>query len=253
MRKIRFVAHRGESSVAPENTREAFVLAWRNRVSWGVETDVYLTTDNVLVCMHDPNTRRTCGVDWNVREHSLAQLKTLDAGVWKGAQWLNCRVPTLREVLETMPTDGHIFVEIKSAGGGFPEAFEEARIASGVRPDQISFISFSGNELNIARAALPEYKQYLLRYSGKSKTGPGPELTAEALIAEMRELGVDGVDFAAEGMCYDAEYVKKVHDAGFEFHVWTVDLLEDALELASRGVDSITTNCPAVLAAGWPE
>ena len=44
-REVKFVAHRGESTVAPENTVPAYELAWRNNAAWGVETDVYLTKD----------------------------------------------------------------------------------------------------------------------------------------------------------------------------------------------------------------
>ncbi|MDD4818375.1 MAG: glycerophosphodiester phosphodiesterase family protein [Victivallaceae bacterium] len=250
MRKVKLVAHRGESAVAPENTVESYVLAWRNGVSWGVETDVYLTRDNVLVCMHDASAQRTANVAWLLRDHTLAELKQLDVGVWKGAQWLNCRIPTLREVLLTLPREGHIFVEIKSAGGGFAKAFEEARLGAGVSPEQVSFISFSGEELQLAGRELPEYRRYLLCWMGKEPDG-GPSLSADALIAELKKWGVDGVDIGPNH-CYDAEYVEKVHRAGFAFNVWTVDDLETAKRLESYGVDSITTNCPAKLAAMWP-
>ena len=40
-----------------------------------------------------------------------------------------------------------------------------------------------------------------------------------------------------------AEYVKTVRDAGFEFHVWTIDDLADTLEAFRRGAQTVTTNC----------
>ena len=63
--KFKFVAHRGESMFAPENTAEAYTLAWRNGTAWGAETDVYLTQDGVLVCSHDDSATRTAGIDFN--------------------------------------------------------------------------------------------------------------------------------------------------------------------------------------------
>ena len=48
----RFVAHRGYSAAAPENTALAFELAGK-AAFWGIETDISETYDNEFVCMHD--------------------------------------------------------------------------------------------------------------------------------------------------------------------------------------------------------
>ena len=66
--------------------------------------------------MHDSNAGRTCGVKRELAELTLAEIKALDAGAWKGAQWRFTRVPTLAEVLATMPDYGEIFIELKSVG-----------------------------------------------------------------------------------------------------------------------------------------
>jgi len=252
MNKLKFVAHRGESAIAPENTVEAYVLAWKNGKSWGAETDVYLSKDHVLMCCHDESTLRTCGVDWPLRNHTVAELKTLDAGNWKGAQWTGCRIPTLREVLTVMPPDGHLFVEIKSAGNGLVEAFEESRTAAGVKPEQITFISFHGEELKIIREQLPQYKTLLLIWLNVLPSGR-PEFPAEELIARLQAEQVNGVDMGFAEHCVDAAYIKKIKDAGFEVHIWTVDDISEAVRLSHAGVDSITTNRPTYLAENWPE
>ena len=113
--KFKFVAHRGESMFAPENTAEAYTLAWRNGTAWGAETDFYLTQEGVLVCSHDDSAIRTAGVDFKFRDHTLEEAKKLDVGKWKGPQWTGCKVPSLREVFNTMPPEAHIYVEIISA------------------------------------------------------------------------------------------------------------------------------------------
>ena len=79
------IAHRGESWLAPENTLAAFNLAWK-RGADAVELDVHLTADGHLIVCHDDNTERTTGRKLVIRQSTLAELRTLDAGAWKGAR-----------------------------------------------------------------------------------------------------------------------------------------------------------------------
>ena len=58
-----------------------------------------------------------------------------------------------------------------------------------------------------------------------------------------RELGVDGVDAQYVPEVVTADFIKAVHDAGFGFHVWTVDDLADTVTAFSRGAETVTTNC----------
>ena len=248
-REVKFVAHRGESTVAPENTVPAYELAWRNNAAWGVETDVYLTKDGVLICDHDGDTTRTAGVPGKIADKTLAELKALDVGSWKGPQWYGTRIPTLREVLATIPQDGHIFVEIKSAGEGFKEAFQAAFDGSGVRLDQISFISFNPDELTRIRQILPDNRTLLLLVIHDKDGKPSP--SAEELIARLQQLDFTGADVFTENNLVDAEYIKKVHDAGFEIHFWTINDTPTAKLLVERGADSITTDRSKAMFAEW--
>ncbi len=63
----------------------------------------------------------------------------------------------------------------------------------------------------------------------------------------IKKLDVTGVDAYPQDNCIDAEYINKVKDAGFEFHVWTINRFNTAKELYDMGVDSITTDCPSDL------
>ena len=248
--QVRFVAHRGESITAPENTREAYELAWRNGHAWGVETDVHLTRDGVLVCCHDPDTRRTAGVDWKIAEKTVGELKTLDVGKWKSPEYTGVKIPTLREVLTTLPPDGHIFVEIKRAGDAFAEAFRNAFSGGGVRSCQISFISFDINELRNVRKLLPQNRTLLLvglKFQDDGKISP----SAEELVATLREEKFTGVDVGVGTHPLPREYVDTIHDAGYEIHVWTVNDTAAARKLAELGVDSITTDCATKICTEW--
>ncbi len=245
-RPFRLVAHRGESVYAPENTVPAYELAWKNGAAWAAETDVYLTKDNVLVCNHDSTTDRTAKVPGTIRNMTFAELQKLDVGKWKDPQWAGTTIPALREVFAVLPENKHMFLEIKSAGDGFAEAYENARKASGISDEQITIISFSQDELRRVRESMPHMRTLWLCGIKKDENGK-LNYSAEELIEVLKKLDVTGVDAYPNDNCIDAEYIRKVKDAGFEFHVWTINRFNTAKELYDMGVDSITTDCPSDL------
>ena len=71
---VELISHRGESADAPENTMAAFRLAWERKVD-AIELDVHLTRDGELVVIHDPDTKRTTGVEKKIKEHTAAELR----------------------------------------------------------------------------------------------------------------------------------------------------------------------------------
>lgn len=237
---VKFVSHRGESESAPENTLESFALAWA-RGSRCIEGDFHLTRDNAIVCMHDDCARRTCGVDLPLAAMTLAEIKELDAGIWKGEQWKYTRVPTLSEVLKIMPDYGEIFLELKSVGpilDYLPDVFA----AAGHPAEHISFIAFDAETISTVKKRFPAHRAYWLSGSrlGASADGAGAEYTPESFVAQLRKLGVDGVDINYKHVT--KEYVDALHAAGLEFHVWTVDDAQCARRMIACGVDSITSN-----------
>ena len=95
-------AHRGASTTHPENTVAALKEAIRLGVHM-IEFDVALTKDKKLVLMHDSTLDRTTNGSGAVSDFTLAQLKELDAGSFKGEQFKDIRIPTLQEALDLMP------------------------------------------------------------------------------------------------------------------------------------------------------
>ena len=96
---MRVAAHRGFSEKYPENTMEAFRAAIELGVD-EIETDVRVSADGELVLIHDNDVSRTTDGAGKVSEMTLAELKKLDAGVKKGAEFAGARIPTLRELME---------------------------------------------------------------------------------------------------------------------------------------------------------
>jgi glycerophosphoryl diester phosphodiesterase len=102
------IAHRGGSANAPENTLAAFRNAITQGVDW-LEFDVQMTKDGALVVIHDETVDRTTDGTGAVRDLTLEQIRSLDAGQGE-------KVPTFEEVLELAKTNGvKILPETKSA------------------------------------------------------------------------------------------------------------------------------------------
>lgn len=72
----KFVAHRGLSSEAPENTVKAFELAGEAGF-WGAETDIRMTSDGEFVAMHDTTFKRMCGKDKRPEDMTAAEIRDL--------------------------------------------------------------------------------------------------------------------------------------------------------------------------------
>lgn len=110
-------AHRGYQAEAPENSIPAFKLAAKYGF-WGIETDLYATSDNVLVCMHDTTIDRTTdgsGTIANMTYETLSQYH-IDTGPNVGEYTLEeLRIPTIDDYLSICRFYGLVpFIEIKT-------------------------------------------------------------------------------------------------------------------------------------------
>src|SRR4029453_18194831 len=99
------IGHRGACGHEPENTLRSIRRALELRVD-GIEIDVRLAGGE-LVVLHDARVDRTTNGHGYVFRKSLRELRLLDAG--KGE-----RIPTLREVFETV--DRHAFINVELKG-----------------------------------------------------------------------------------------------------------------------------------------
>ena len=243
--EVELIAHRGESADAPENTLASVNLAWERDVP-GVEIDVHLTSDDRLVVIHDASTKRTTGVDRTVKESTLADLEGLDAGRWKGARWANEPLPTLEDVLATIPEDGTLYIEVKVGAEAIP-ALERAIQLRARRVDQLVIISFQADAIAEAKRRLPEIPAYYLASFKRDSTTGLWSPTAEELIRTAREIHADGLDLSVNGPV-DEAFVDQVKAAGLGMYIWTVDDPEVARQMIAAGVQGITTNRAQALA-----
>lgn len=98
---IPVAAHRGNARYCPENTLASFRSALELKPDM-IETDLHMTSDGHLVIMHDHAVDRTTNGSGLVREKTLSEIRTLDAGSWKGEAFRGEKVPTFEEFLDLL-------------------------------------------------------------------------------------------------------------------------------------------------------
>ena len=251
------IAHRGESLDAPENTLPAYRMAVER--GFGFECDIYLSSDGLLYTFHDRDLTRTTGgantnactaVDW---EATVSKLNVGGWGKWKGSKFDPTRPALLEEVLALARPGRKIYVEVKGDNPSWvpyiKKVFAKEPKAT---PETVLFISFGQKVCAELKRRMPEFKTYWLTGTRqKIKDGIRSKVTAEQIVATCRKLGVDGVDAQYVPEIVTSDFIKTVHDAGLEFHVWTVDTLENTVEAFARGADTVTTNCAKKQLDAW--
>jgi glycerophosphoryl diester phosphodiesterase len=233
------VAHRGASNFAPENTIPAFEEAWKQGAD-AIEGDFYLTSDGHIVCFHDANTRNITGESLAVTKSTLKQLQALDAGKHFGRKFARTRIPTLAEVLATVPEGKKIFIEIKD-GPRIIQPLLTALEKAAFKPEQFAIICFNAGVIKTIKAERPEYSVNWLCKLKKKRGKLSPSV--EEIKFTLEQCSADGLGIS--GRAYvDAQLVHSIQKAGYSVHVWTIDKAGSARRYRALGVDSITTNAP---------
>ncbi len=239
------VAHRGASKNAPENTLPAFELAWRQGAD-AIEGDFRLTRDNQIVCFHDETTLRSAHVRKGVKDSSLDELKQLDVGFRFSKQWKNVQIPTIAEVLDTVPQGKKIYIEIKGGASILPKLEAELN-QSALTRDQVVVIAFDAAVIEQIKRQTPDVKAFLLCDFKKDPQTGAFRPSIDELIDSLEKTHADGLSSEAHKAAVDAAFVKQIRDAGYEYHVWTIDNAKIARKFIDMGAMSITTNVPAYL------
>ena len=220
----KIIAHRGASAYAPENTIAAFQLALDQGAD-GIELDVMLSKDHQLVVIHDDTVDRTTNGSGHVKEMTLKELQSLDAGDGQ-------RIPTLEEVFDQLGGRLIINVELKNYASIFDSLPIE--VAKRVKKYQIeeSILLSSFNPFNLPRfhSRLPDVKLGLLTQPNQAKKWVWRLFNFDALHPYFSDV--------------DQVLVASLHDRNRKVNVWTVDDSQEISRLAALNVDSIITNDP---------
>ena len=223
------MAHRGASGSAPENTMAAIERAIESGADW-VEIDVQESADGEVVVIHDRDLKKIGGVALEVATSTRQELQQVDIGSWFAPEFADQRIPTLRHVLETCRDKIRVNIELKYYGA---QVMLEQRVAEVVdslgMADQVVIMSLS----------LPGIRE-MSRLRPDWTTG----LLSSVSLGDLSQLDIDFLAINAHGAT--RPLIRHIHKQGKKVAVWTVNDAVGMASMASRGVDAIITDEPAL-------
>lgn len=220
---------------APENTLAAFILA-KEQGADGIELDTKLSADGEVVVFHDRTVDRTTQGKGRVNQLTLAQLRQLDAGIWKSPTFKGEKIPTLAEVFEMVGGKMIINIELTnyfSISDGLPE-----KVVNLVRrhklEDSVFFSSFLPVNLVEVRKSWPGAPIGLLSFSGL------PGIISRSWFSRW----VSAEFCQPHHKAVTRELVEARKKTGRKCNVWTVNSPEVMQRMISFGVDGLITDDP---------
>lgn len=234
--RIRTIAHRGDSSSAPENTIAAFDAA----VAAGsdlIEIDVRLTADGAAAIVHDESALRTTGIDAPVAALDAVTLLAADAGGWFGPAFTGTRVPLIGDVAEwgaAHPDVGWL-VELKGRWSAAQLAGPVAAIRRHGLAGRTILQSFEPATVAAARDVAPDLPRALLVYRAEDTA---------ALLARLEALGAVGCNPIGQLPSRLPGLAARLREAGYSVFPWTLDEPDEWGVAAGAGVDGVITNRP---------
>ena len=253
-------AHRGGAALRPENTLAAFDHGLSLGAD-GLELDVHLSRDGVVMVHHDATLERTTNEQGPLSARSAAELAATDAGYgfstpagpdrppasgsaaafpFRGQGY---GIPTLSEVLDRYPAIP-LIIELKEPGPALArKTIDLVRSADAV--ERVALGSFYYGVLRAAR-----------QYEPRIRTGAAREETRWALYRSWvhwplgrtayREFQVP--EQSGRTTIVTPRFIDHAHRAGLPVKVWTVNESADVERLLNWGVDAIISDRPDVAA-----
>jgi len=224
------LAHRGLALDAPENTLLSFAKAAAIGAAY-LETDVHVSHDGVAVVAHDPTLRRVAGRDVEVSKLTMDELRRVGLGHGQGFCSLEEALDGFREL--------RFNIDVKVEGAVRPAVTAVERTRAGSR---VLLTSFSDGRRRRLAAAVPDAvtsagRAGVIRARLASMTGSraiGRALRGAAALQIPERVGPIRL--------VTPRFIERVHDAGAEVHVWTVNDPADMTRLLDFGVDGLVTD-----------
>ncbi len=227
MKKLICFAHRGASGHEPENTLSAVEKAISLGTDW-IEVDVYAVKGELIV-IHDERLERTTNGTGYVTEKPLAYLRSLDAG--KGQ-----RIPTLREILDSVDRRAGINIELKGP--------KTASLAVSLIEEYVKERPWN-------------YEQFIVSSFNRRQLRKGKKLNPRIRIGILidcprRQYAIfarryDAYSVHVQIDIASARFIRRAHERGLKVFVYTVNSSLEIDRLQVLGVDGIFTDFPELV------
>jgi glycerophosphoryl diester phosphodiesterase len=228
-------AHRGACAHTPENTLPSFEMAADHKAD-AVELDAKLSSDDVVMVIHDQTVDRTTGCMGKVNELTLAELKKLDAGITFDEKFTGVQIPTLDEVFEAVGQKLLVNVELTNYKSTSDRLVEQViRVVKRHKmEDRVLFSSFYSGNLAKCKTLLPNTPVAQLCLPGLlgifTRSRFFRKVSPQVIHPYLSDVS--------------KSYVDKEHQSGRRVHVWTVNDDQDLKRMYAIGVDGIFTDDP---------
>ena len=229
------IAHRGASAHAPENTLAAFQLAESHHAD-AIELDAKLSADGQIVVIHDQSVDRTTNGVGKVHRLTLQELQTLDAGSWFSSAYGGEKIPTLRQVFETVGEKLFINVELTNyatPNDALPQVVAELVLEFNI-VERILFSSFNPFNLSKVKRRIPSAQLALLALPGKpgflSRSSIGRWFSPRFIHPHLTDVSKASIE--------------QEHARNRKVNVWTVNQPADMHRLLSWQIDGLITDDP---------
>lgn len=229
-------AHRGMSSLAPENTLAAFSLCKEHGIKW-FECDIDILKDKTLVINHDDTLDRCSDKTGSLYDICKEDLEKIDAGGWFDDKYEGERIPTLNQLIELINKHKlNVNFELKSCCGG-----------SELTESLIKGFAKALKKLDKDREVIVSSFNPLMLSKFK-------DISPETPVACLFETHTLYDDWSSIMESCKAEYIHPQNEGltkqivenfkkhGYKINVWTVNDLARANQLFNWGVDGVFTD-----------
>ena len=232
LRTIEVTAHRGASAFYPENTMSAFEGAIEFGADW-IELDVQQSKDGKLFVMHDHSFYRTTGLrefSWNL---TFDEIEQLDAGSFFSDAYAGEKIPSLEEVIQ-LAKENHVRLNIEIKPSANDKDIEKSVV------DLVREMDFADSCVISSQmyGSLQKVKDY------------DPEISTLYVMSLAygninRLKAADG--FSMEAGNATPSMVSRIHNAGKQIYVWTVNNRKTINRMIDLNVDNIITDRVALV------
>ena len=223
--QIKVTAHRGSSTLAPENTLAALNTAISHGADYA-ELDTTVAKDGTIVVSHDYNFKRVAGVNKNVWDMNIDEIKKLDVGSPFSPKFKGERIPTLKEYIQSAKGKINLNIEIKRDGHDKDLVKSVVKIIEDNKfVDSCVVTSLDYNSLMEVRKLNPKIKIGYIMF---------------VALGNLKNLDVDF--YSVEETNVTDNFVNNAHKLGRQVHVWTINEQKDIDKMIDLNVDNIITD-----------
>jgi glycerophosphoryl diester phosphodiesterase len=225
---MKYIAHRGVSQKAPENTLAAFKLANQSTHYHAIECDVYTTKDQKFVVFHDETLNRMTRAKNKIMELDYDEIKKLS--IVSGHHlddYPDEYIPLLSEFLDVCESNQKVAqVEIKS--------IHDMTLLS-------ELLDLLDSKIALEKEVISFNLNYL-KYMRALSSMPLRFLTTKITDELLYECRVHDLNIGINKESVKPALIQKLKKQGFNILVFTVDDYEEALEYEALGIDFLSTN-----------